>query len=188
MEKWYSDLEKYVNDNRGNIVSDLMELVRYPSISKAGEDEFPFGIEVDRALNAAAKLFNDTNIPAEVNHEAGYALAALDGVGDGIGLFGHADVVPVNDDWVKTAPFEPMEENGILYGRGVSDNKAGVISSLYALKALKAAGVELKSRITVYIGGSEETGMQDIEKFVKNERMPEINIIPDSDFPVSVGE
>ena len=188
MEKWYADLEKYISDNRDNIVRDLMGLVRYPSISRAGEDNLPFGIEVDRALNAAAKLFNDSKIPMEVKHDSGYGLAVLEGEGDGIGLFAHADVVPVNDDWVKTSPFEPIEENGILYGRGVGDNKAGIISSLYALKALKAAGVELKSRITVYVGGSEETGMQDIGGFVKNERMPEINITPDSDFPVSVGE
>ncbi len=188
MEKWYSDLEKYVDENRDNIVGDLMSLVRYPSISRAGEDGLPFGIEVDRALSESAKLFNDSEIPMEVKHESGYALAVLDGEGDGIGLFAHADVVPVNDDWVKTTPFEPIEENGILYGRGIGDNKAGVICSLYALKALKAAGVSLKSRVTVYVGGSEETGMQDIEGFVKNERMPEINITPDSDFPVSVGE
>ena len=188
MENWYSAVEKYVNENRDNIVADLKELVRYPSISRAGEDGLPFGIEVDRALSAAAELFNKNGIAMQVKHESGYALAVIDGEGDGIGVFGHADVVPVNDDWVKTAPFEPIEENGILYGRGISDNKAGVISSLYALKALKAAGIDLKSRITVYVGGSEETGMQDIASFVKNERMPEINIIPDSDFPVSVGE
>ncbi len=188
MENWYSSVEKYINENRDNIVNDLKELVRYPSISRAGEDNLPFGIEVDRALSAAAELFNNSGIPTEVKHDDGYALAVIDGEGDGIGVFGHADVVPVNDDWVKTAPFDPIEENGILYGRGISDNKAGVVSSLYALKALKAAGIGLKSRITVYVGGSEETGMQDIAGFVKNERMPEVNIIPDSDFPVSVGE
>ena len=188
MENWYSSIEKYINENRENIVNDLKELVRYPSISKAGEDNLPFGIEVDRVLSATAELFNKNGIAMQVKHEDGYALAVIDGEGDGIGVFGHADVVPVNDDWVKTAPFEPIEEDGILYGRGISDNKAGVISSLYALKALKAAGIELKSRITVYVGGSEETGMQDIAGFVNNERMPEVNIIPDSDFPVSVGE
>ncbi len=188
MENGYSSVEKYINENRDNIVNDLKELVRYPSISKAGEDNLPFGIEVDKVLNASAELFNVSDIPMQVKHDSGYALAVIDGEGDGIGIFGHADVVPVNDDWVKTAPFEPVEENGVLYGRGISDNKAGVISALYALKALKAAGVELKSRITVYVGGSEETGMQDIAGFVKNERMPEVCIIPDSDFPVSVGE
>ncbi len=188
MEKWYTAITEYLQDNRENIVNDLKALVRIPSISQSGRDGLPFGKKVDDVLNAAAALFNESGIPMQVKHDLGYAVAVCDGKGDGIGVFGHADVVPVNDDWVKTAPFEPLEENGVLYGRGVSDNKAGVIGTLYALKALKAAGVELNSRLTIYVGGSEETGMQDIAAFVENERMPEVNIIPDSDFPVSVGE
>lgn len=188
MEKWYSEVEKYIEQNKGEIIENLKALVRVPSISKAGADGLPFGKAVDDALNLAAEIYNKNGIPMEVQHQRGYALAVLEGVGDGIGLFGHADVVPVNDDWVKTTPFEPVEENGILYGRGISDNKAAVIEMLYAIKALRAAGLEPKSRITIYVGGSEETGMQDIGAFVENERMPDVSITPDSDFPVSVGE
>ncbi|MEE1279241.1 MAG: M20/M25/M40 family metallo-hydrolase [Oscillospiraceae bacterium] len=188
MEKWFQKATDFIDNNKNEIIEELKTLVRIPSISQAGKDSLPFGKEVDAALSAAAELYNKNGIPMTVHHNRGYALSVLDGEGDGIGIFGHADVVPVNDDWIKTAPFEPIEENGILYGRGVSDNKAAVIEALYALKALKAAGVNLKSRITIYIGGSEETGMQDIVSFVENERMPAVSITPDSDFPVSVGE
>ena len=188
MEIWYPAVTAYIEEHRDDIVRDLKALARIPSISKAGKDGLPFGKEVDEALSAAAALFTDNGIPMEVKHDHGYALAVCEGEGDGIGLFGHADVVPVNDDWVKTKPFEPLEENGLLYGRGVNDNKAGVIACLYALRALKAADVELKSRLTVYVGGSEETGMKDLEAFVEHERMPEVSITPDSDYPVSVGE
>lgn len=188
MEKWYKAVEEYIEKNRAEIVDDLKALVRIPSISQAGKDSFPFGKEVDDALCAAAELYNKNGIPMSVKHDKGYALSILEGEGDGIGIFGHADVVPVNDDWIKTTPFDPIEENGILYGRGISDNKAAVVETLYAIKALRAAGVNLKSRITIYVGGSEETGMQDIFEFVKNERMPAVSITPDSDFPVSVGE
>lgn len=188
MEKWYSEIEKYIEDNKGEIIENLKALVKIPSVSKAGTDSFPFGKDVDDALNLAAGIYTKNGIPMEVKHDRGYALAVLEGKGDGIGLFGHADVVPVNDDWIKTTPFEPIEENGILYGRGISDNKAAVIEMLYAIKALRAAGLEPKSRITIYVGGSEETGMQDILSFVENERMPAVSITPDSDFPVSLGE
>ncbi len=188
MEIWYPSVTEYIENHRDEIVRDLKALARIPSISKAGKDGLPFGKEVDDALVASAALFAESGIPMEVKHDAGYALAVCEGEGDGIGLFGHADVVPVNDDWVKTQPFEPMMENGVLYGRGVSDNKAGVIACLYAIRALKAAGVDLKSRLTVYVGGSEETGMNDLKAFVERERMPEVCITPDSDYPVSVGE
>ena len=188
MNKPFPEIAAYLSDHRDQIIADLMELVRYPSISRAGKDGLPFGKEVDDVLNAAADMFHRYGISMDVRHEHGYAVGGLDGIGDGIGIFGHADVVPVNDDWVKTTPFEPIEENGFLYGRGISDNKAGVIASLYALLALKAVGKEPKSRITVYVGGSEETGMQDLEAFVKNERMPAVSLVPDSGFPLSVGE
>lgn len=187
MEKLDNAL-KFIDDNRDSIVNDIISLAKIPSISVEGDKNYPFGIEVERALNKASELFNDSGFNMQVKSDKGYAVYLKDGIGEGIGLFGHADVVPVNDDWVKTSPFTPIEKNGILYGRGVNDNKAGVIASLYALKALKHAGIDIKSRLTVYVGGSEETGMQDMENFVNTEKMPHISIIPDSDFPVSVGE
>ncbi len=189
MEHWYPAVTAYLKEHRDELVRDLMVLARIPSIAKANTDGLPFGKTSDEALTAAAKLFTDNGIPMTVKHELGYAIAVIEGEGDGIGLFGHADVVPVNDDWVITQPFEPIEKDGILYGRGVSDNKAGIIGSLYALKALKAVGVPLRRRITVFVGGSEETGgMNDLKAFVQHERQPAVSVIPDSDFPVSVGE
>lgn len=179
---------EYIDNNRNNIVGDLISLAKIPSISKKDGSGYIFGKEVDNALNHTAKLFNQSGFDMQVKSDLGYAILTTDGIGDGIGFFEHADVVPVNNDWVKTSPFEPLEENGILYGRGVDDNKAGVIASLYALKALKECGIDIKSKITVFVGGSEETGMDDIGGFVENEKMPEINIVPDSDFPVSLGE
>lgn len=188
MEKWFSEVSAYLHAHRQEMIADMMALVRIPSIAKHGEDDLPFGKEVDNILCASAQLFNDNGIPMQVSRDRKYALAICEGAGDGIGVFAHGDVVPVNDDWIKTKPFEPIEENGTLYGRGVADNKSGIIEALYALRALRAAGVTLKSRVTVYVGGCEEAGMQDIKAFVDNERMPAVSIVPDGGFPVGVGE
>jgi acetylornithine deacetylase/succinyl-diaminopimelate desuccinylase-like protein len=63
-------------------------------------------------------------------------------------LQGHCDVVPVGplDMW-NAPPFQPLVENGWLYGRGAGDMKSGTIAVLYALDALKAAGLAPKGRI-----------------------------------------
>ncbi len=189
MEQWYAALTAYLEEHRDEIVNDLFSLVRIPSIATHGADGLPFGKASDEALVATAKLYTKHGIPMAVKHASGYALAVLDGEGDGIGLFGHADVVPVNDDWVVTRPFEPVEKDGVMYGRGIGDNKAGVIGSLYALKALKAVGITPRRRITVFVGGGEEMGgMQDVTAFAESERQPAVCLIPDSDYPVSVGE
>ena len=57
MEPWFSAVTAYLNDHRDGIVEDLFELVRIPSIAKAGEDSLPFGAASDAALTAAAKLY-----------------------------------------------------------------------------------------------------------------------------------
>ena len=63
-------------------------------------------------------------------------------------LQGHCDVVPAGplDMW-KRPPFQPVVEDGWLYGRGAGDMKSGTIAALYALDALKAAGLAPKGRI-----------------------------------------
>lgn len=63
-------------------------------------------------------------------------------------LQGHCDVVPAGplDMW-KYPPFKPTIEDGWLYGRGAGDMKSGTIAALYALDALKAAGLKPKGRI-----------------------------------------
>ncbi len=48
----------------------------------------------------------------------------------------HMDVVPPGDGW-DTDPFEPVEKEGFLYGRGVLDNKGPLAAALVAVRALK---------------------------------------------------
>jgi acetylornithine deacetylase len=63
-------------------------------------------------------------------------------------LQGHCDVVPAGplDMW-DTPPFSPAIKDGWLYGRGAGDMKSGTIAALYALDALKAAGLRPTARI-----------------------------------------
>ncbi|MCL2428554.1 MAG: ArgE/DapE family deacylase [Alphaproteobacteria bacterium] len=69
-------------------------------------------------------------------------------VGRSLILQGHCDVVPAGplDMW-DTPPFSPAIKNGWMHGRGAGDMKSGTIAALYALDALKAAGVKPTARI-----------------------------------------
>ncbi len=58
-------------------------------------------------------------------------------------LNGHIDVVPEGplDMW-DAPPFAPHTDAGWMYGRGVGDMKAGLTANLFALDALRRAGVQ----------------------------------------------
>lgn len=182
-------VENYIQQNRENIISDLLKLVRIPSIKGNATADAPYGKECAEVLRQAAELFEINGFKTKINSESGYALSYY-GKEDAkdIGVFSHGDVVPVGDDWIKCKPFEPVVENGIVYGRGCNDDKSGIITALYAAKAIKELGFDLKNRLVMFTGSNEETGMKDIEAFAKSEKMPDVSIVPDAEYPCISGE
>ncbi len=63
-------------------------------------------------------------------------------------LNGHIDVVPpaAAELWTST-PYEPRRDGDWLYGRGVGDMKAGLVSIVGAVRALREADVELAADV-----------------------------------------
>ena len=180
--------KKWVNDNKERILTQWIELAKIPSIKSEAKEGAPFGEHSAAALKKAASYFNSDKIYSEVFTNDGYALAHY-GEGDKtIGLFSHSDVVPVGDDWLYTKPFEPIIKDGALIGRGVEDNKSGVMASLCVMEFLRDSGITFNSHLQLFIGSDEECGMGDMKGFLKNQKMPEISIVPDADFPCSTGE
>ncbi len=65
------------------------------------------------------------------------------GAGRSLILNGHVDVVPEgpHDMW-DSPPYQPRVDDGWMYGRGAGDMKAGLAANLFALDALRAAGMQ----------------------------------------------
>lgn len=80
-------------------------------------------------------------------------------------LYAHHDVMPGEGQpgW-NTEPFVPVEKDGRLYGRGASDDGAGIALHLAALKAW---GDELPVTVKVFIEGEEEVGSPTFEAFLE---------------------
>lgn len=181
-------IKEWIEKNRDTIIRDWINISKIPAIKGEAQENAPFGRECAEALEACAMLFANHGFDAEVYTESGYALVNM-GEGDKtIGLFGHSDVVPVGDDWIYTKPFEPVVIEGTLIGRGVEDNKSGIMASLCAMEIIRDMKIPVKSRIQAFIGSEEETGMTDIENFAKEQPMPLASLILDADFPCSIGE
>ncbi|MBP5209434.1 MAG: Sapep family Mn(2+)-dependent dipeptidase [Clostridia bacterium] len=181
-------LRDYVASRREEIIRDLFSLVRVPSVKGAPEPGAPQGRPCREALDTALALFEREGLSGEICSDGRYALARRPGGPHTIGVFTHCDVVPVTDDWILTRPFEPVEHDGCLVGRGVHDNKAGVIMALYALAAARDLGLPLGCGVTVFLGASEETGMEDVDAFAAEQPMPDVSLVPDNEYPVCLGE
>ena len=178
----------WLENHRQQIVEDLKELVRIPSVRSQPLPDAPYGAECHRVLDAAEKLFARMGFQTRTEQARGYALG-FSGEGEKvIGFFGHADVVPAGTGWLHTQPFDPVEKEGLLIGRGVADNKNGVIASAYAVLLLRELHLPVKSQLLVYAGGNEETGMGDVQAFAATERCPDISFVPDVSFPCALGQ
>ncbi len=85
-------------------------------------------------------------------------------------------------------PFEGRIADGKIYGRGTTDDKGPLIASLFALKAIKDAGIKLKRRIRIIFGTDEESGSHDMIRYKETEELPVMAFTPDADYPVIVSE
>ncbi len=179
-------IDAYVEANRSAMAEDLKTLVRIPSVSKSGEDGLPFGKGCARVLDKALEMAEEKGL-TPANHNYYYGTAAY-GAGDKtIGVFSHLDVVPEGDGWIHP-PYDPTEQDGLLIGRGVADNKNAAVVGMYLLRAFRELDLPLQSKLSLYFGCAEETGMADIARYVAEQPMPDFSIVPDTGFPVCHGE
>lgn len=184
----FDKIDAYIYANRDRIIEDLMTLVRIPSVQGEATPDMPYGEDCDRMLIETDALYRRHGFSGKINHEGGYAVSYY---GDGkktIGLFSHGDVVPVDGEWLMCPPFEPIIRDGYIFGRGCNDDKSGILETVWAAEIIRELGFDLKSRLLMFTGVNEETGMGDIEAYVKNEPMPELSIVPDGGYPCYSGE
>jgi succinyl-diaminopimelate desuccinylase len=67
---------------------------------------------------------------------------------------GHYDVVPA----FAPQQFQPRLAGGKLFGRGAADMKGGLVSMIYALRAIKELALPLNGQLCLSIVPDEETG------------------------------
>lgn len=186
--EYAKEINKYITEHKDEILNTLKELVKIPSVRGNAEKEAPFGSECARVLKYTKQLYDKNGFETKLDENGGYLLSYYGEGKKTLGLFAHADAVAASDDWVFTKPFEPFEKEGFLIGRGVLDDKSAVVISLYCAKMLKELKIPFGSRLVMFTGSNEETGMADIDAYLKKHNAPDFSLVPDTAFPVYRGD
>jgi succinyl-diaminopimelate desuccinylase len=162
----------------------LAGLIAIPSVSQgAPEPGAPLGRSVNDALEYTLALAKKLGFPNARSLD-GYCGVVDYGKGDEtLMIMAHLDVVPAGPAWT-CEPFALTRKEGRLLGRGVLDDKGPAVSALYALYAIKEAGIPLKRRVRLLFGCDEERGWGCIERYKKTEPAPTLAFTPDSNYPV----
>jgi len=144
-------------------------LVRIPSLSAAGHDPVAvresaaLTMELLRGIGADARLLEAAGAhPAVVGRIAGPPGSRT------VLLYAHHDVQPPGPAtrW-SSPPFEPVEHDGRVFGRGTSDDKAGIAAHLCAVLAHDGRP---PCTVLFFIEGEEESGSKHLRAFLEAER------------------
>lgn len=186
--EYQKQIHAYMQEHKSEIIHTLKELIKIPSVRGEASAHMPFGRSCAEVLRYTEKLYHKNGFETELDEDGGYLLSYYGNGKKSLGLFAHADVVPVNDEWILTNPFEPIEKDGFIVGRGVLDDKAAVVISLYCAKILKELNIPFNSRLVMFTGANEESGMDCIKSYAAENIPPDFSLVPDTAFPLYFGD
>lgn len=182
------DLRRSLDDLFPSLLEELSALVAIPSVSSAPEHAH----DLEHSAAHVADRFRSIGLEADV-----YAVTTPEGIqgkpaviartphiegAPTVLLYAHHDVQPTGDvaRW-SSDPFTAEIRGERIYGRGTSDDGAGVIVHLGSLSLLKD---RMPLNVVVFIEGEEEIGSPSFTTFLQTYREQlnaDVIVVTDSD-------
>ena len=144
-------------------VAFLRELIAIPTVNPPGENYRPCAERIGSRLSQFGYDVAYVEASGMPEHTAHYPRVNVIGVlrdapaRPCLHFNGHFDVVPVGEGW-SVDPFAGVIRDGKIFGRGATDQKAGIAASIYAVEAIRRAGVRLGGRVEQSGTVDEESG------------------------------
>ena len=171
--------KRFVESQFPEAVGTLGRLVKIPGIAWASFDANQLEISAEAVRSEFEKLdfFDFVEIRRAPKPSGGMGapavLARRAGARDAIHvlLYAHHDVQPPGDEklW-ETPAFEATLKGDRLFGRGVSDDKSGIITHLFSIRGLIELAEKTNLGLTVFIEGEEEAGSESFQNFLSQNR------------------
>jgi succinyl-diaminopimelate desuccinylase len=181
-----------IEQSKEEMVRTLMDLIRISSVAPENGGEG----ELKKAEKLVEKLRNfsldrierydaqDQRVQSGVRPNV---IVYLDGKvsTEKLWIVTHLDIVPSGEDslWTLTKPFEPTVKDGRVYGRGSEDNLQSMVSSIFAVKALKDLDIKPTRTVALCFVADEEQGSKyGIQHLIKQGLFgsKDLIIVPDS--------
>lgn len=181
----HNRIEEYIYAHSAEMIDVLSKLVEIPSVKGEPAQNAPFGTQPRRALEKMTEICSSYGFETAVcENVVGSADYNPSGSDVQLGILCHLDVVPAEASGWSTPPFEVTQRDGVLYGRGVIDDKGPAAASLLALRCVKELEIPLKKGVRLIFGTDEENGSEDMEIYRKHVKLPPNVFTPDGSFPV----
>lgn len=175
--------KEYIDRNCDRFIKELFELLRIPSISAQTEHKPDMQRCAEWLAAALVKAGADCAevMPTDGNPVV-FAEKIINPKAKTVLVYGHYDVMPVDprEEW-HTDPFEPVINDGRIWGRGADDDKGQSFMHIKAFEAMCATD-SLPCNVKFMLEGEEEIGSQSLYKFcADNKKMLKADIILVSD-------
>jgi acetylornithine deacetylase/succinyl-diaminopimelate desuccinylase-like protein len=166
------DIYDYIDANADEYIRDLQTLVRQPSISAQN-------VGLRECAELVLRMMQGDGLDAQL-HELDGGPPVITGHMKTTSsertmlCYSHYDVQPPEplDAWTHGGPWSAEIVDGVLYGRGATDNKSGVLAFNKAAKAFMKVRGELPVNLKFIVEGEEEIGSIHLGPWV--EKNPEL--------------
>ena len=166
-----STIEQYLKENEKQLLNQLFDLLRIPSISAKSEHKAD--------MIKAAEYWKKTLLKVGIDHAEVcptkgnpivYGEKIIDPQAPTVLVYAHYDVMPAEplDLW-ETQPFEPTIKDGKIYARGADDDKGQSFMHVAAIDFLIKNQL-LKCNVKFMIEGEEEIGSPSMAQWCKDNK------------------
>jgi succinyl-diaminopimelate desuccinylase len=140
---------------REELVEFTRELVRLPTVNPPGDHYADCAELIELKLRDCG--YSVERFAPEEQPERTNVVGTLGSGGPVLHFNGHYDVVPAENGWTVD-PFGAVVQDERIYGRGTCDQKAGIAASVFAVDAIRRAGIQPEGTVEQSATPDEESG------------------------------